>query len=249
MVSVRHFLRFSVGSWVRFVYFSRFARKYLLGRGDLRVLDAGSGSGEYIAWLGKRLPEASLIGYDTSAGSTYSKNFELANKKIETSNIRLFVKDLKTMEDREAFDAIYSVDVLEHIPDNEIVIRNIFDALKKGGIFYLAMPYDKERPTVLPARYFERFREWAEEEHVGEMRSLSETEHLLERVGFTVLESRYTFGVFATKLAWELEQCLKVSPGSRYLLRLGRPVLNGLATLEFVFGIPDDGNILIVCQK
>ena len=39
----------------------------------------------------------------------------------------------------------------------------------------------------------------------------------------------------------KLEQCPKVASGGRYLSRLGRPVLNGLATLEFVFRIPDDG--------
>jgi hypothetical protein len=77
-MKVKFFLRFGVGPWVRFVYSSRFARKYLLHRRGLRILDAGFGGGDYIAWLGGRLPQATLVGYDTSAGRTYSNNFEAA---------------------------------------------------------------------------------------------------------------------------------------------------------------------------
>ena len=243
----RLFTSASVGPWVRFIYFSRRARKYLFHRRNLRVLDAGFRGGEYIAWLGERLPQATLVGYDTAVG-IYSNNLESAKRKIRTDNVRLFVKDLKRMEDRGIFDVIYSIDVLEHIPNNEVVIRNVFRALKKDGLFYLAMTYDRERATLVPARYLERFRAWASEEHVGEMRSLLETEDLLEEAGFTVLESRYTFGLFA-RLAWELEQCLAASPGSRFLSRLRRPFLNALAMLEFASKHPNDGNILVICRK
>jgi len=248
MKASRLFVSAGVGPWVRFVYFSRFVNKYLRDHRDLRILDAGFGRGEYITWLAGRLPDASLVGYDISAGNTYTDNFELAKGKIRTENVTLFVKDLKSMDDESLFDAIYSIDVLEHIPGNETVLHNIYKALKDEGLFYLAMPYDKERPIVLPTRYFEQFRAWADEEHIGEMRSLPETESLLRSIGFNLLESRYTFGFFA-RLAWELEQVLKSFPGSRHLSRLGRPILNALATLEFVSKSPDDGNILIVCQK
>lgn len=212
------------------------------------VLDAGFGGGEYLGWLARRLPEASLVGYDTSTGNTYSSNLERARKNADSTNVRLAVRDLKVLDDRSVFDVVYSIDVLEHIPGNETVMRNIFDALKEDGLFYLAMPYDRERPTVLPARYQEKFTAWADEEHVGEMRSLPETEAVLRKIGFTVLESRYTFGFFA-RLAWELAQYTKALRGGRVFSRAAKPLLNGLATLEFISSKPDDGNVLIVYQK
>jgi len=247
-MNVKFFLSSGVGSWIRFIYFYRFVRKYVPRSHNLLVLDAGFGNGGYIAWLGRYLRKASLVGYDTSVGSTYKSNFELANKTIQTDNVKLLIRDLKKMQDRDVFDVIYSIDVLEHVPNNETVIKNIYDALKEGGIFYLAMPYDKERPTLLPAIFFKKFKTWATEEHIGEMRSLCETEILLKKIGFSIRESQYTFGFFA-KLAWELEQCFATFPGSRFFARFVKPALNTLATTEFVFFKPVDGNILIICRK
>lgn len=247
-MNVRFFLTAGVGAWVRFLYLRRFARKYLLrrrgharprrgvrGRGIPRVARPAL-AGSELGWL--RHLHRQYVLEQPGAGEEERRLHERATRP----------RDLKVLDDRSVFDVVYSIDVLEHIPGNETVMRNIFDALKEDGLFYLAMPYDRERPTVLPARYQEKFTAWADEEHVGEMRSLPETEAVLRKIGFTVLESRYTFGFFA-RLAWELAQYTKALRGGRVFSRAAKPLLNGLATLEFISSKPDDGNVLIVCQK
>lgn len=246
---IRAYLTFGVGPWVRFVYFRQFVRSYLIRRRSLKILDAGFGNGDHIGWLGEQcLPDTSLVGYDISAGNTYANNLEMARKKINSANMQLFIKDLREMRDKDVFDVIYGIDVLEHIPDNETVMQNIFNALKEGGIFYLAMPYDREKPSILPKTFLKRFRARADEEHIGEMRSLPETEDLLKRIGFTVLESRYTFG-FIASLMRELGQFSRTISGGPLLFRLAKPVLNGLAALEFICPESHDGNLRVVCQK
>ena len=60
--------------------------------------------------------------------------------------------DVQSMEYEDAFDAIYSVSVLEHVIDDDLALQNIFRALKPGGLFiftaevnpYVGMQYDKD---------------------------------------------------------------------------------------------------------
>jgi hypothetical protein len=92
------------------------------------------------------------------------------------------------------------------------------------------------------------FRAWADEEHIGEMRSLHETEQVLESIGFRVLESRYTFGQ-AARAAWEMQQLIRSLPGGRLTDRLAAPILNSVASLDVRGRGPADGNVVVVCRK
>ena len=60
--------------------------------------------------------------------------------------------DLMAMTDRERFDRIYASHVMEHVPDDAMVLRNLLRALKSGG---------EDGPLDLPARERERrFGQW-----------------------------------------------------------------------------------------
>ena len=237
-----------VGPWVRFLHFSRFIDRYVAALAAPRILDAGCGTGSHLAWLSHRLPGAHLVGVDSSAGPTYAGNATSATKALRGCSVEFRVADLKTLDADGEFDVVYSIDVLEHIPDNAAVMRRLFAALRPGGLLYLAMPYDRERHTLLPRALLRNFQSWADEEHIGEMRPLDETCDLLRQIGFTVIEARYTFGPPA-RAAWELQQWLRSLPAGRFLDPLARPILNAVAATDRAGSGPDDGNLAIVCRK
>ena len=245
--AVRWCLLGGVGPWVRMLHFDRFVRRYIRPLAAPRILDAGCGAGDHLAWVAQRVPRGELVGIDLSRGSTYATNAAHVKQRLQGYRAEFRVGDLRALHYVDRFDVAYTIDVLEHIPGNELVLRNLHQALVPGGVLYLAMPYDRPRPTVLPFPVPARFRDWADEEHVGEMRTLQETRSLLEAIGFQILEARYTFGPVA-RACWEAEQIVRALPGGRILDRLVAPGLNLLAAADLVDS-PNDGNLMLIARK
>jgi 2-polyprenyl-3-methyl-5-hydroxy-6-metoxy-1,4-benzoquinol methylase len=50
---------------------------------------------------------------------------------------------------KELFDVVVSTDVLEHVLDINLAVKNIFSVLKKGGIFILRVPYKEDLQAYL----------------------------------------------------------------------------------------------------
>lgn len=73
--------------------------------------------------------------------------------------------DLMNIAEKDRFDLFYASHVMEHVPDDAAVLRNIFTALKPGGEAWLIVPL-WDRPTedgsyAMPPRERERrFGQW-----------------------------------------------------------------------------------------
>jgi SAM-dependent methyltransferase len=73
--------------------------------------------------------------------------------------------DLMSMDDADRFDVIYASHVMEHVPDDAVVLRNILRALKPGGEAWLIVPLwekpSEDGPADLAPRERERrFGQW-----------------------------------------------------------------------------------------
>jgi SAM-dependent methyltransferase len=73
--------------------------------------------------------------------------------------------DLMEMADEDRYDLFYASHVMEHVPDDGVVLRNIYRALKPGGEAWLIVPlWDK--PTedgsfaMSPRERERRFGQW-----------------------------------------------------------------------------------------
>lgn len=105
-------------------------------RQDIRILDAGCGTGcgtEYLVHLN---PEASVIGVDLSAGA-----LDVARERCRRSGAvgaefrHLSLFDVDQLPGQ--FDMINCVGVLHHTPDPIRGIRALADKLAPGGIFHI----------------------------------------------------------------------------------------------------------------
>jgi len=225
-----------MGDYIRRMYFWREVEKLPVERWT-RVLDAGSGSGQYAVDFARRYPHLEVIGYDLKA--------EFPVDKLPP-NLRLEHYDLLTLEETDAFDFIYSIDVLEHVRDNQRVIANLYRALHPGGYLYIHIPYDVPGKRIFPERWFAAFNEWAHEEHVGEQYTLEEARALLEAIGFTIVHAQWSFG-FWGELAWEID---RLTDRVR-LLKLGlAPLLKGMARIAVSRRVNGQrGNVLVLGVK
>lgn len=221
-----------MGDYIRRMYFWREVKKLPVGRWN-RVLDAGFGSGQVAVSFACRYPHLEVVGYDLKT--------EFPIGKLPP-NLHLGHCDLRALKETNAFDFIYSIDVLEHIAGNRRVIANLYRALCPGGYLYIHIPYETPGNRIFPEHWFAAFDDWTHEEHVVEQYTLEEASALLEDIGFTIVHARWTFGFWG-----ELDRLTDRAS----LLRVDlAPLLKGLARIAVSRPINDQrGDVLVVGVK
>ena len=164
------------------------------------VLDAGSGFGQYVWWLSKLCKNAHITGVDVKSEQIDDCNrfFE----KIGLSNHVIFkVADLTQINEKEQYNMILSIDVMEHIVEDELVFYNFFRALKKDGILIISTPSDiggsdthhNENKGVTGFV----------DEHVRDGYNMLNLEKKLKRAGFNNIQLNYMYGT-PGNIAWKL---------------------------------------------
>jgi trans-aconitate methyltransferase len=155
------------------------------------ILDAGCGPGIFTFEMAKRLPGSIVTGVDIE-DALLDTNKEIS-KKLHLENCRFENIDLTGMEDKDRFDLILSVDNLEHIEDDENVLRRFHDALTEEGELIIHVP-------GFYRRWY--FFGWAENFYVeGHYRSgytLDQLREKLEHAGFNIHRIDYTYGWLET---------------------------------------------------
>lgn len=227
------------GLWIRLAYFKHYFFQYTDSERTRSVLDAGCGRGRYATMVASRMPNTSVTGYDLLLHKEWTA---IANT---TPNLKFEVKDLCAMDESDAFDAIISVDSLEHIPNNKEVLGSFHKALRSGGVLYLAIPNESEEWHFFPRRWFAHFHEWEEHEHIGEQYTLVDLNKLITSLGFCIEYSRHTF-TFWGALAWEIEFLLHHNMRRLYILAMPFIKLLGILDIYIPFG---KGNNLIIAKK
>lgn len=98
------------------------------------VLEIGCGSGYVLSGIREVLPEAKL-----TATEIYSYSLNYANKRVRPTAEFLQV-DARRLPFKSEFDLIGAFDVLEHIDEDELVIKNIYHSLKPDSGLILTVP-------------------------------------------------------------------------------------------------------------
>ena len=185
------------------------------------ILDAGCGDGLYAAWLAYKYPTAKVTGVDLDSASI-GKAKQLQHL-LPLDNLELYLADLSKPLTICHYDLAYCIDVLEHIQDDDLVLRNLALALKPTGTLLLHTPLNDQK------RYFRKFKKWQQNDHVRQGYQEDNLNAKLELNGFKLVNRQYTFG-WAGALAWEIyESAHRLGQASRILTSL---LLRPLSSLE-----------------
>lgn len=132
-----------------------YAITLLAQEGADRVLDYGSGAGVFLRMLLKKLPDATVYGYDL---------VPVASAEVEQHK-RIDKLDLGAIDHRPV-DAIVMMQVLEHLENPTEALREACSLLRPGGLVILAVPnidgptcLFPEAITNLPPHHLSRWRE------------------------------------------------------------------------------------------
>lgn len=109
--------------------------------GPLRTLDAGCGSGAFTMYAAKIGNEAVGISFDKRNNSVAEERADILNIK----NVKFITGDLRKLDEIKktlgSFDQIICFETIEHILDDQKLVKDFFDILKPGGKLLVTAPY------------------------------------------------------------------------------------------------------------
>ena len=163
---------------------------------DAHVLDAGAGFGQYVYYISKlcRKWQIKAVDVKTEQVDDCNRFFTQIGKGDQ---VRFETADLNNFCEPDRYHLVISVDVMEHIPDDRSVFRNIYASLKSGGILLISTPSDKGGSDA------DHQHDSFIDEHVRNGYNISEIRDKLTDAGFSEVEVRYTYGV-PGRISWLL---------------------------------------------
>lgn len=228
----------NVGNYARFTVFKELMKRIPL-KENAKILDVGTGYGEYSFSLAQALPNSEVHSLDIDSDRIASVNEAIAKSKIQ--NVKTHCSYTEQLEEKD-FDFAFSIDVFEHIAPEEMPFKAVYDRLKPGGYFMVKMPYITQK-TILPERFFEEHHEWLEEEHIGQVYDLFKLEKRFMNEGFRVVYSSYSDGWYS-RLGWEIAYLGKKAGIIGQMLTL--PLAKLLIKFDRMFHINTWGNAIQV---
>jgi 2-polyprenyl-3-methyl-5-hydroxy-6-metoxy-1,4-benzoquinol methylase len=162
------------------------------------MLDAGGGEGAFSYWFAKKFPEWRVVVADNEAATLERGHRIKAGLKL--SNLEIRAADLRDPSEEKAYDVVLCTDVLEHIEEDELVVKHLAMALKPGGILIITSPSVPQPKHLALVRWRERRIGFQPSDygHVRDGYSERQLEMLFDNAGLEVETVHRTFGKFGT---------------------------------------------------
>lgn len=188
------------------------------------VLDAGCGRGVITRMLAKCYSTAMVDGVDENAGGQ-EVNRAIA-KSMALENCRFSVGDLVSYQPAERYDLVVSIDNLEHVRDDEVVLHNFYVSMQVGGVLVIHVPHYYRRWPV-----FRWVRNFDVPGHERPGYHLPELTERVRRAGFAIVRSGFSYG-WLENLANNASYAITGAKERRkWIYAALFPLLNGLSWL------------------
>ncbi len=164
---------------------------------DANILDAGSGLGQYTWRMGRMNKDWRITAVDINDQQVKEGNNFFSRAGL-SDRVKFTTADLTTFTDPGKFNLILSVDVMEHIKEDEKVFRNFCTSLKENGILLISTPSDMGGSDVHGDEDSSFI-----DEHVRDGYNAGEIAEKLTKTGFRSVETKYTYGKPGS-ISWRL---------------------------------------------
>lgn len=168
-----------------------------LRRGDTRTFDAGCGNGAFSIY-------AARAGNEVVAASFSAREQGDARRRAEMLGVRgiEFRKlDLRELEDHRGslglFDQIICLETIEHVNDDEDLVRSLAGMLNPAGRLLLSTPFDGHHPLLSEERHPSTVEDGS---HVRYGYSQERLRQIVQRAGLEVASEGFISGVVSQRL-------------------------------------------------
>ncbi len=181
------------------------------------VLDVGCGSNAYLSFLMSRQGNR-VFGVDINEGAIKSARGRSAGK----GRVEFRVMEVKNLDSLgEKFDCVVCMEVIEHIKDDEKLLRDLCSVLKKGGLLVLST---MNKDSWFSKKYPDSISKEEDGGHVRLGYGKTELEEKLKRNGFAVEQSASCIGVITQRIL-----------ALEYRLRKPKPLAYNTVFRAFIF--------------
>jgi SAM-dependent methyltransferase len=192
--------------------------------GAAKIIDLGAGRGTFAEMLRARGLEVECVERDPE-------------NQVSLRESGFSVHATLDEYEPESIDYIYTLNVLEHVAEDEALVRTLFSRLRQGGRLFIFVPAF----PILWSRlddYVEHQRRYRRAPMVA----------MLRRAGFMLERSRYAdcLGFFA---AFLFGRSAKVEISARSVWIYDRLLFPGSRILDPVLGRFFGKNLMVVCRK
>ena len=105
------------------------------------ILDAGCGDGYLLYLSHKRAPDAKLFGFDTEDAGLFFASQKLSEHNVSATLDKGSIYDISYSEN--SFDLVLCADVIEHLENYNLALKNLMHVLKPGGLLIMSTPLKK----------------------------------------------------------------------------------------------------------
>jgi len=167
--------------------------------GKIRVLDAGSGFGQYSYRMSRIFAGSIIKGVDVKQEQIDDCNRFFSSIGL-SERVNFEYADLTKYIEPYSYDLILSVDVMEHIEEDELVFNNFYKSLRNNGVLLISTPSDQGGSDT--HEHEQDAVHGFIEEHVRDGYGINDITQKLSNAGFSDVEVRYTYG-FPGSLSWK----------------------------------------------
>ena len=214
----------------------------------MRLLDAGGGEGGFAYFVARKFPAWTVVVADNDA-----KAFERARQiksALGLDNLDVRNVDLCALEEENAYDVVLCTDVLEHIEQDEVVVKRLTRAVKPGGVVILTSPSLPQPKHLAMVHWRERRIGFMPSDygHVRQGYSPEDLRRLMENAGLKMERIRWTFRRFGA-LMFDLFFITGDSRPNPAVYAALFPIYMVLSALDVAFPVGHGAGILAVGRK
>ncbi|MDP4010642.1 MAG: class I SAM-dependent methyltransferase, partial [Candidatus Roizmanbacteria bacterium] len=99
----------------------------------LKFLDIGAGNGLFLKFFKEK-------GFEVAGYELEQKNVDNMKKDPVLKSVSIVQADITNLRGSENFDVVMASDVIEHIKDDVLAIKNLWSFVKSGGMMLITVP-------------------------------------------------------------------------------------------------------------
>ncbi len=198
--------------------------KKLLPKQASSVLDAGCGRGVIARTLARKYSSANVDAVDENP-EIQEINQKLATR-AQLENCRFITADLLQFEERDKYDLIVSVDNLEHVDKDYLVLDNLYRSMKTTGLLLIHVPHYYRRWPL-----FKWSTNFDVPGHVRPGYHLPELTERVRRAGFTIVRAGFSYGFIENLINNLSYRITGAQEKNKILYAVLFPILNAVAWL------------------